>query len=261
MSWSYVSSFSSIASVTYRGTTYTTSTKIAAYGMIGGGQFGNTFGVRVGSVDVDIAEMIAAGIIICGSAGNYYQTIDVPGGLDYDNYYTNTSGSSTYYMRGGSPPSAPGVICVGNVSTIADTPEEKSGSSESGPRVDIWAPGTNIVSTTSDTNDYGATTQYPFNASYKIMSISGTSMASPNVAGIAAQLLQLHPDYTPAQIRDLIIADSTADMLYTTGLSTDYANTRSLHGGPNRFAYMPYNISYDFVVSGAITMNNVTINT
>jgi subtilisin family serine protease len=205
--------------------------------------------------------MIAAGIIICGSAGNYYQTIDVPGGLDYDNYYTNTSGSSTYYMRGGSPPSAPGVICVGNVSTIADTPEEKSGSSESGPRVDIWAPGTNIVSTTSDTNDYGATTQYPFNASYKIMSISGTSMASPNVAGIAAQLLQLHPDYTPAQIRDLIIADSTADMLYTTGSATDYANTRSLHGGPNRFAYMPYNISYDFVVSGAITMNNVTINT
>jgi subtilisin family serine protease len=261
MSWSYVSSFSSIASVTYRGTTYTTSTKIAAYGMIGGGAFGNTFGVRVGSVDVDIAEMIAAGIIICGSAGNYYQTIDVPGGLDYDNYYTNTSGSSTYYMRGGSPPSAPGVICVGNVSTIADTPEEKSGSSESGPRVDIWAPGTNIVSTTSDTNDYGATTQYPFNASYKIMSISGTSMASPNVAGIAAQLLQLHPDYTPAQIRDLIIADSTADMLYTTGSATDYANTRSLHGGPNRFAYMPYNISYDFVVSGAITMNNVTINT
>lgn len=260
MSWSYISSFSSIASVTYRGTTYTTSTKIAAYGMIGGGSFGNTFGVRVSSVDVDIAEMIAAGIIICGSAGNYYQTIDVPGGLDYNNYYTNTSGSSTYYMQGGSPPSAPGVICVGNVSTIADNPEEKSSSSESGPRVDVWAPGTNIVSTTSNTNDFGATTTYPYNASYKIMSISGTSMASPNVAGLAVQLLQIYPTATPAQIRQKIIDTSTANVLYTTGLSTDYDNTRSLHGGPNRYAYQPFNTASGSNIAGPVTITNVNIN-
>jgi subtilisin family serine protease len=260
MSWSYINSFSNIASVTYRGTTYTTSTKIAAYGMIGGGSFGNTFGVRVDSVDVDIAEMIAAGIIICGSAGNYYQTIDVPGGLDYNNYYTNTSGFNTYYMRGGSPPSAPGVICVGNVSTIADTPEEKLGSSESGPRVDVWAPGTNIVSTTSNTNVYGAVTTYPFNASYKIMSISGTSMASPNVAGLAAQLLQIYPTATPAQIRQKIIDTSIPNMLYTTGLSTDYSNSRSLHGGPNRFAYQPFNTASGSNIVGSVTMTNVSIN-
>jgi subtilisin family serine protease len=141
-------------------------------------------------------------------------------------------------MRGGSPTSAPGVICVGNVSTISDTPEEKNGSSESGPRVDVWAPGTNIVSTTSTTNRFGAITAYPNNASYKIMSITGTSMASPNVAGMVAQLLQLHPGHTPAQIRDLVITNATSNMLYTTGSSTDYANTRSLHGGPNRFAYI-----------------------
>jgi subtilisin family serine protease len=164
-------------------------------------------------------------------------------------------------MQGGSPGCSEGVVCVGNVSTIADTPEEKADSSESGPRVDVWAPGTNIVSTVSTINTFSATTPYPFNASFLIMSISGTSMASPNVAGLAAQLLQLYPYYTPAQIRALIIADSTADMLYTTGLSTDYSNSRSLHGGPNRFAYMPFNTSYNFVASGAIEMTNVTINT
>ena len=164
-------------------------------------------------------------------------------------------------MQGGSPPAAPGVICVGNVSTISDTPEEKNSSSESGPRVDIWAPGTNIVSTTSNTNVYGAVTTYPFNASYKIMSISGTSMASPNVAGLAAQLLQIYPTATPAQIRQKIIDTSTADMLYTTGLSTDYSNTRSLHGGPNQFAYQPFNTASGSSITGPITIRNVGVST
>jgi subtilisin family serine protease len=204
--------------------------------MIGGS--GNRFGVSVDSLDVDVAELLAAGVVLVGAAGNYYQTIDVPGGLDYNNYYTNSSGSNTYYMRGGSPGCSNGVICVGNISTGADSPEEKSASSESGPRVDVWAPGTNIVSATSNNNNFGAITTYPNNSSFKIMSISGTSMASPNVAGMVAQLLQLYPVYTPEQIRALVMTNSTSGMLYTTGLTTDYSNIRSLHGGRNRYAYL-----------------------
>ena len=164
-------------------------------------------------------------------------------------------------MRGGSPASAVGVICVGNVSTIADTPEEKSEDSESGPRVDVWAPGTNIVSTTSTTNDFGATTAYPFNSNYKIMSISGTSMASPQVAGLAAQLLQVYPTATPAQIRQKVIDTSTANMLYTTGLSTDYSDSRSLHGGPNRYAYQAFNTASGGNVAGPVTTSNTGIST
>ena len=219
MSWSYVNTFSNIASVTYRGNTTVTTSKIPSYGMIGG--FNNYFGIRVASVDVDVAELLAAGVVLCGAAGNYYQTIDVPGGLDYNNYFTNTTSNNYYYMQGGSPPAADGVICVGNVSTATDSPEQKSGSSESGPRVDIWAPGTNIVSTTSNTNAFGAVTPYPFNTNYKIMSISGTSMASPNVTGLCAQLLQIYPMATPAQIRQKVIDISQPNMLYSTGNSTD----------------------------------------
>ena len=236
MSWSYVNAFSSITGGNYRGTNWTGSSRRTDYGMIGGS--GNRFGVRVDSLDVDVAELLAAGVVLVGAAGNYYQTIDVPGGLDYNNYYTNSSGSNTYYMQGGSPGCSDGVICVGNISTAADSPEEKSASSESGPRVDVWAPGTNIVSATSNNNNFGATTTYPNNSSFKIMSISGTSMASPNVAGMVAQLLQLYPGYTPEQIRALVVANSTSGMLYTTGLTTDYSNTRSLHGGRNRYAYI-----------------------
>ena len=257
MSWGYVNTFSSIASVTYRGNTTVTSSKIAAYGMIGGS--GNRFGIRVSSVDVDVAELLAAGVVLCGAAGNYYQTVDNPGGLDYDNYFTTTGAANLYYMRGGSPGCTEGVICVGNVSTATDTPEQKSSSSESGPRVDIWAPGTNIVSTASNTNIYGATTLYPFNSSYKIMSISGTSMASPNVAGLCAQLLQIYPNATPAQIRQKVMNYSTPDMLFDTGNSTDYSNTLSLHGGPNNFAYQQFNTANNASITGAVELTNVNI--
>jgi hypothetical protein len=177
--------------------------------------------------------------VLVGAAGNYSQTIDVPGGPDYNNYFTNRDGVNIYYMRGGSPTATPGVILVGGVDSDAHsgTLEQKGTYSESGPRVDIWAPGTNIISSTSNTNTMGATATYPSDTNYKIASISGTSMASPNIVGVVAQLLQLHPDYTPAQIRALLIADSTPDALYSTGLLTDYSDLRSLHGSANRFVY------------------------
>ena len=258
MSWSYINTFTSINGGNYRGTPWAGSSLQPSYGMIGNASL--RFGIRVDSVDVDVAELLAAGVVLVGAAGNYYQTLDVLGGLDYDNFF-NQGATPLYYMRGGSPASATGVICVGNVSTGTDTPEEKLGSSESGPRVDVWAPGTNIVSTTSTTNDFGATTAYPLNSNYKIMSISGTSMASPQVAGLAAQLLQIYPTATPAQIRQKIIDTSTANMLYTTGLSTDYSNDRSLHGGPNRFAYLPFNTASGANVAGSVALSNTGVST
>jgi subtilisin family serine protease len=93
------------------------------------------------------------------------------------------------------------------------------------------------------------------------MSISGTSMASPNVAGLVAQLLQIYPTATPAQIRQKVIDTSTANVLYSTGLSTDYTNTRSLHGGPNQFAYQAFNTATNSSVTGAVAFNNTSLGT
>jgi subtilisin family serine protease len=72
------------------------------------------------------------------------------------------------------------------------------------------------------------------------MSISGTSMATPNVAGLAVQMAQKYPSYNPSQIKQKIIDVGTPNVLYSTGLSYDYTVADSLHGGPNLFAYQPY---------------------
>ena len=242
MSWGYVSYFDGITSGNYQGTSWTASTKQAQYGMIGNDTGG--YGNQISSVDLDVGEMLAAGIIVCGAAGNSYQTIDTVGGTNYNNYFNSSVyGNTRYYMRGGSPACSPGVITVGNVAYYDPTTtpyygvQQKFESSESGPRVDIWAPGHKIVSAMSTTNDFGCTAQYPPDVSFRIGSISGTSMAAPQVAGLCAQLLQAHPTYTPVEILNTVIAASTSNVLYDSGISDDYSVSYTLHGGPNRYAY------------------------
>jgi subtilisin family serine protease len=201
-------------------------------------------------------ELIAEGVVVCVAAGNYYQKIDVSGGLDYNNYYN----SFVYYNRGSSPMAAEAII-VGNIGNAINTGKEvKNSSSESGPRVDIYAPGTNIMSTCSTSNEFGGyVTTYPNNTSFKIMNISGTSMASPQVAGVSALLLQVHPHATPAQIRQLIKDSSVADMVYSTGLDNDYTNGSSIKGSVNRTLLSKFNTGTSVTTSGPISFNNTGV--
>jgi len=274
MSWGYSGSWGGVTGGNYRGTAWRGTSVNPNYGMTG-----NNPSVRVNSVDVDVQQCIAAGVVLVGAAGNSYITMDVPGGPDYNNTWTSGYGTE-YYMRGGSPTSEVNVICVGCVDIkYTGGLEQKVNFSNSGPRVDVYAPGTQIVSTVSNIyesffaqNPYGVNT-YPFNPSFKIANLSGTSMASPNVAGIVAQLLQVYPGETPAQIRQRVIDLSTPNMLYSTGSTTDYAVTNSLHGSANRYSYFPATVvppvppppptpgNAYFIANGAISMNNTTITT
>ncbi len=80
-----------------------------------------------------------------------------------------------------------GVLSVGNTqSNDAIAP-----SSNYGKDLDVCAPGTNILSTWQ-----GANSPYT--------SISGTSMASPLVAGLAGLVIDKFPNYTPLQIAEQI---------------------------------------------------------
>jgi subtilisin family serine protease len=124
--------------------------------------------------------------------------------------------------------------------TYDATNDQRATYSETGPGVSIWAPGTDIMSATSTTNKWGGGSQnYYLNSSYKQTNISGTSMATPQVAGVAALVLQLNPTYTPAQIKTSLL-NTAGSVLYTTGNTTDYSNTRSLLGSAQKILYSNY---------------------
>ena len=61
--------------------------------------------------------------------------------------------------------------------------------------------------------------------------------------------------------RPLKIAKAQAVLTITDTTAATGAVTVSQWGGNAGVAYMPYNTSYNLVVTGAIEMNNVTINT
>lgn len=76
------------------------------------------------------------------------------------------------------------------LTTAASTIQDKAASfSNVGKCVDIWAPGSNIAAADASSN-----------AGYR--TLSGTSMASPHVAGAAAVYLQLYPSATPNEVRN-----------------------------------------------------------
>ncbi len=90
----------------------------------------------------------------------------------------------------GSPGSAAQAITVG--ATTSGTTPAMAGFSSAGPtpislrlKPDVVAPGTSILS--SQPGGWGLS--------------SGTSMASPHVAGAVALLLQRHPDWTPQEVK------------------------------------------------------------
>jgi len=260
MSWGYGTYFYNVNGGNYRGSAWTSPDQTGQYrdttkGMIGSFvdlTFGYRHVVRVASVDVDVEELIDAGVHVCIAAGNSRQKIDVSGGVDYDNYWTRTTAPSTpvYYHRGGSPFSDRAFI-VGNIdSTInADSLEQKASSSETGPGVNMWAPGTDIMSTTSTTNKF-TSGAYPPNSNFKICNISGTSMASPQVCGMAALYLQIEPGVTPAQLKTWVTDQAKENQLHSTGLTADYTDSRSILGSANKFLFNPFNIPYQLRITG-----------
>jgi len=259
MSWGYGTIFSNITGGTYRGTPWTGTARDTTKGMVGSfNGTGYRHVVRVASVDVDVEEMIDEGIFVCIAAGNSYQKIDVPGGVDYDNFYTSSTNGTVYYHRGGSPFSDRAMI-VGNVDDNVAGGEIRAVSSEHGPGVNILAPGTGIMSTTSTINKFGILSlNYPLNETYRCMSISGTSMASPQVAGAAALYLQAYPGRTPQQVQDWAINNAQTAKLNDTGLDNDYTNSFSLLNGPNRYLFNPYNKGIvDVAKNGLKVINGV----
>lgn len=99
--------------------------------------------------------------------------------------------------------------------TVASTTSNdvRSFFSNYGSCVDLFAPGSDITSTWLNGGAF---------------TTSGTSMASPHVAGVVALALQNNPNATPAEIADLVLTRATV------GRVSDLA------GSPNRLLYMGF---------------------
>lgn len=209
-SWGYSYgsiALSSITSVTYRevaktvtGTDAERKTTLEANGVpVPANTYLYATPARYAALDADIQDAINDGVVVISSAGNSYWKIDVVGGLDYNNYFVVPSGGvnyAYYHSQGSSPGSANNVICVGSLGSDPDL-EQKSNFSNCGPRVDVYAPGSNIISSVYNSTaaaEFSITlANDPRNASFQIGSISGTSMASPQVAGAIACLAEQYP--------------------------------------------------------------------
>ncbi len=141
-------------------------------------------GSRSSSLDTAAAAVVADGVTLVVAAGNAGGTAD-PDACDY------------------SPAAEPTALTVG--ATSAD--DSQTGFSNYGSCVDLYAPGEGI------TSDWvGSTTA--------INTISGTSMASPHVAGDAALILSSHPTWTPAQVGSQVLGDATAGVVQNISAGT-----------------------------------------
>ena len=230
--------FSDLNGVSYRGTTYNASNP----GPSGWTEAGveADFGVRFGladypayssSVRADVEDAIEEGIVIVGSAGNDNLLVASPGDQDWDNYIIINQGS--YYYNRGSWPNTPdtGGISVGALQDHADF--RRSTYSNFGPGVDVFAPGDLILSAYGNTgaND----PKYAQGSANFYQAISGTSMASPQVAGIIACQASIKERYSHQDAIGYIQNTSlTGDMTFdVAGGGLDDNTCR--RGSPNAY--------------------------
>ena len=148
---------------------------------------------------------------------------------------------------------------VGNADSTTnsnDDKEQRSSSSCFGPGISVWAPGTNIMSTTSTTNEFNDGS-YPGDSNFKICNISGTSMASPQVCGVGALILQANPGISTSVLKSAL--KNQAGSAVWDGGNNNYDNNRSIQGAPaevlfNKFGKVENCIEYSGTLDIPLTI-------
>lgn len=119
------------------------------------------------------------------------------------------AGNSNADACASSPASEPSALTV----AATDRYDARASYSNYGQCVDLFAPGSSVTSSWYTSTNASAT-------------LSGTSMASPHVAGMAALALAANGTATPATVADFVLANATRDLVTNPG-----------SGSPNKLAY------------------------
>jgi subtilisin family serine protease len=138
------------------------------------------------AVDTAVNNLSNSGVAIAVAAGN-----------------SNTNACNS------SPARAANAITVGSTTTT----DARSSFSNFGTCLDLFAPGSGILSAWATSNTATAT-------------LSGTSMASPHVAGVAALYKQANPSASASTVRNAIVNNATTNVVTNAG-----------SGSPNRLLY------------------------
>ena len=132
------------------------------------------------ALDDAVADLVAAGFVVVVAAGNENQNA------------CNVS-----------PAREPSAITV----AATNSADARPWFSNTGSCVDIFAPGVDIIAAGIGSDDDTAT-------------YSGTSMASPHVAGAAAMILALDPSATPADVRATLVNESIDGIISDAGVNS-----------------------------------------
>jgi len=228
------SNFGNVTAINYRGTTFNpgrdlTQAELQARGCYAPNADGEIeFSFYSTSIRADVQDAISDGIIVVHSAGNSSWKMVKTGDQDYNNAASIPfSGSSFNFAlhRGGSLSSIDGVIVVGALSYFKD--DRKSDFSNCGNAVDVYAAGEGI---NSSLLTGGATD--PRNASYRVGKYKGTSMASPQAAGLLSCLAETWPGMTNSQASDWLVYNATQELMFDSE-ADDAMDRTSLQGSPN----------------------------
>jgi subtilisin family serine protease len=203
-------------------------------GTVGGGVWGVAKGVRlfrvrvlscsgsgsnagvIQGVDWVTANHIKPAVANMSLGGGASTALDnaVAGSINAGVTYAIAAGNSNANACNSSPARVPAALTVGS-STSTDA---RSSFSNFGTCLDIFAPGSSITSAWSTSNTATNT-------------ISGTSMAAPHVAGVAALFLAGNPTATPAQVRTALVDNASPNRISGAGTGSPNLLLFSLLGG------------------------------
>lgn len=122
-------------------------------------------------------------------------------------------------------------VSIASFGSGSFTPDVLADFSSRGPstleglKPDVAAPGVIIYSAAART---GASSGVVDASGF--LAISGTSQATPHVAGAAALIKQLNPSFTPAQVKSALVSSATTDV-FTTAAQTTRVGVLDTGGG------------------------------